>query len=138
LYHCIRSASIRVSCARRIHGEPSHVCGKPTDPFPKIDRTAREQIESSVSRVVPLEGVAERLKAGNRPEGFAALFISRSDHPYDNEVDRVFRVPSTGSHFPAFLLQAFMVYCEADRRKNARRRTADNGTAVFSFKIHRQ
>lgn len=52
-------------------GGPSRVCGKPTDHLPEIDRTAREQIESPVSKMAAAEGVTERLKAENQPEGFS-------------------------------------------------------------------
>ena len=56
---------------RRIHGGPSRVCGKPTDHLPEIDRTAREQIESPVSKMALLENITECLKAENQPEGFS-------------------------------------------------------------------
>ena len=42
--------------------------GKLTDHLLEIDRTAREQIEATVSRMMPLEGVTERLKAENQME----------------------------------------------------------------------
>jgi hypothetical protein len=46
--------------------------GKLTEHLPETDRTAREQIESLVSKTAPLKGVTERLKAGNQMEGFSA------------------------------------------------------------------
>ncbi len=42
--------------------------GKLTDHLLEIDRTAREQIEATVSKMAPLEGVTERLKAENQME----------------------------------------------------------------------
>ena len=42
--------------------------GKLTDHLLEIDRTAREQIEATVSRMMPLEGVTERLKAADQME----------------------------------------------------------------------
>ena len=42
--------------------------GKLTDHLLEIDRTAREQIEATVSKMVSLEGVTERLKAENQME----------------------------------------------------------------------
>ena len=42
--------------------------GKLTEHLLKIDRTAREQIEATVSKMAPLEGITERLKAENQME----------------------------------------------------------------------
>lgn len=42
--------------------------GKLTDHLLEIDRTAREQIEATVSKMASLEGVTERLKAENQME----------------------------------------------------------------------
>ena len=42
--------------------------GKLTEHLMDIDRTARKQIEATVSRMMPLEGVTERLKAENQME----------------------------------------------------------------------
>ena len=42
--------------------------GKLTEHLLEIDRTAREQIEATVSKMAPLEGVTERLKAENQTE----------------------------------------------------------------------
>ena len=42
--------------------------GKLTDHLLEIDRTAREQIEATVSKMAPLEGVTERLKAADQME----------------------------------------------------------------------
>ena len=42
--------------------------GKLTEHLLEIDRTAREQIEATVSKMAPLEGVTERLKAENQME----------------------------------------------------------------------
>lgn len=42
--------------------------GKLTDHLLEIDRTAREQIEATVSEMASLEGVTERLKAENQME----------------------------------------------------------------------
>lgn len=42
--------------------------GKLTDHLLEIDRTAREQIEATVSKMAPLEGITERLKAENQME----------------------------------------------------------------------
>ncbi|MBQ6234317.1 MAG: TnpV protein [Clostridia bacterium] len=41
---------------------------KLTEHLLEIDRTAREQIEATVSKMAPLEGVTERLKAENQME----------------------------------------------------------------------
>lgn len=50
--------------------------GKPTEHLSEIGRTAREQIETLVFKMAPLEGVTERLKAENQMEGFAARTAS--------------------------------------------------------------
>ena len=42
--------------------------GKLTDHLLEIDRTAREQIEATVSKMAPLEGITERLKAADQME----------------------------------------------------------------------
>lgn len=42
--------------------------GKLTDHLLEIDRTAREQIEATVSQMATIEGVTERLKAANQME----------------------------------------------------------------------
>jgi hypothetical protein len=42
--------------------------GKLTDHLLEIDRTAREQIEATVSKMAPLEGVTEALKAADQME----------------------------------------------------------------------
>ena len=42
--------------------------GKLTDHLLEIDRTAREQIEATVSEMASLEGVTERVKAENQME----------------------------------------------------------------------
>ena len=41
---------------------------KLTEHLLDVDRTAREQIEATVSKIAPLEGVTERLKAENQME----------------------------------------------------------------------
>lgn len=42
--------------------------GKLTDHLLEIDRTAREQIEATLSKMAPLEGVTEALKAADQME----------------------------------------------------------------------
>ena len=42
--------------------------GKLMERLLDVDRTAREQIEATVSKMAPLEGVTERLKAENQME----------------------------------------------------------------------
>lgn len=52
--------------------------GTLTDHLLEIDRTAREQIEATVSKMASLEGVTERLKAANPMEWLRRMNSIRS------------------------------------------------------------
>ena len=99
-------------------------------PARKSSSSARSYAENSRRKTA--------LSPKRTPRALSQCFFSIRSSILKLKSTVFYRVPPAGSRFSAFLLQAFMVYCETDGRKNAPRRTADNETAVFSFKIHRK